>query len=88
MSSVGRAVSNAAPPQERREGYAFCAKDGFWFRPNYTDGKCPLCGAAAPGEAPPPSMLGRMGRSWLGLAGLALLSLVMLALVLVMYFRG
>ena len=84
MSSVGTAAS----PQERREGYAFCPEDGFWFRPNYTDGKCPLCGVAAPGAAPPESMLGRMGRSWFGLAGLALLSLVMLALVLFLYFSG
>ncbi len=88
MSSVGRTVSSAAPPQERRNGYAFCPEDGFWFRPNYTDGKCPLCGAAAPGEAPPASMLARMGRSWFGWAALALESLVMVALVLVLYFRG
>lgn len=88
MSSVGRAVSSAAPPQERHDDYALCPVDGFWFRPNYTDGKCPLCGTPAPGEAPPASMLAKMGRSWFGVAALALESLVMVALVLVLYFRG
>jgi hypothetical protein len=91
MSSVGRAVSGAAgrvlpQPRARTDGYAFCRKDGFWFRPSYTEGKCPLCGEVAPGGAPP-SLLRRMNRSWLGLAGLAVESLGMLALVLFLYFR-
>jgi len=93
MSSVGRAVSSATahvlPRQrDRHDGYAFCAEDGFWFRPSYTEGKCPLCGEVAPGGAPPAPMLVRMDRSWLGLGLLALESLGMLALVLVMYFKG
>ncbi len=92
MSSVGRVVSAAAgrlPARSRnRDGYALCAEDGFWFRPSYTGGKCPLCGEVAPGGAPPAPLLVRMDRSWLGLAGLALESLGMLALVLFMYFRG
>ena len=93
MSSVGRAVSGAAGrllarPQARRDGYAFCAEDSFWFRPSYTDGKCPLCGKVAPGGAPPLPRLRRIDRSWFGIAGLALESLGMLALVLFMYFRG
>jgi len=93
VTSVGRTVSDAAGrlrprPQERGEGYACCPNDGFWFRPAYTEGKCPLCGEAAPGGAPPPPLLGRFDRSWLGAAGLALESLGMLALVLFMYFRG
>lgn len=85
MSSVGRAVSTSTPAESRRAGYAFCPVDSFWFRPSYTDGKCPLCGEVVDAEAAPVTML---GRSWYGLAGLALLSLVMLALVLVMYIRG
>ena len=93
MSSVGRAVSGAAGrllarPQARRDGYALCADDGFWFRPSYTEGKCPLCGEVAPGGAPPLPLLLRTDRSWLGMAGLALESLGMLALVLFMYFKG
>lgn len=93
MSSVGRAVSGAtgrllARPQARRDGYVFCAEDGFWFRPSYTEGRCPLCGKVAPGGAPPISRLRRTDRSWLGMAGLALESLAMLTLVLVMYFKG
>ena len=93
MSSVGTAVSGAADrllarPRGRRDDYAFCPEDGFWFRPTYTEGKCPLCGEAAPGGAPPLPLLLRSDRSWLGLAALALESLGMLALVLLMYFKG
>jgi hypothetical protein len=93
VSSVGRTVSATAGrllarPKERREGYVACANDGFWFRPAYTEGKCPLCGEVAPGGAPPLPLFLRSDRSWLGLAGLALESLVMLALVLFMYFQA
>jgi hypothetical protein len=92
VSSVGRTVNGAvgrllARPHERRDGYAFCPEDSFWFRPSYTEGKCPLCGAVAPGGVPPVRRLQR-DRSWLGMAGLAVESLVMLALVLFMYFKG
>ena len=75
-------------PSSDRDGYAFCATDAFWFRPAYTEGKCPLCGEVAPGGAPPEPRWRRMDRSWFGLAGLALESLVMLALVVFMYFKG
>ena len=93
MISVARTVSGAAGrllarPRERRDDYAFCPEDSFWFRPTYTEGKCPLCGAVAPGGAPPLPLLRRTDRSWLGMAGLALESLGMLALVLFMYFKG
>jgi hypothetical protein len=93
VSSLGRAVSVAARrvparPQGRRDGYVFCSGDRFWFRPAYTDGKCPLCGNVASGGAPPLPLLRRMDRSWFGMAGLALESLAMLALVLFMYFKG
>jgi hypothetical protein len=93
VSSVGRTVSGAAGrlrgrPRERSDGYAFCTKDGFWFRPSYTEGKCPLCGEVAPVEHSALPRLARIDRSWLGVGGLALESLVMVALVLFMYFRG
>jgi len=93
MNGVGRTVSGAAGrlrarPRERRADYACCPNDGFWFRPAYTEGKCPLCGEVAPGGAPPPPLLQRLDRSWLGMAGLALESLGMLTLVLLMYFKG
>lgn len=84
----GAADRLRARPDEHREGYAFCADDNFRFRPAYTNGRCPLCGAVAPGGAPPARRARLAERSWLGLAGLALESLVMLTLVLVMYFRG
>jgi hypothetical protein len=77
-----------ARPRERSDGYALCPEDGFWFRPSYTEGKCPLCGEVAPGGAPPLPLLRRMDRSWLGMAALALESLGMLVLVLFMYFKG
>jgi len=93
MSSVGRAVSGAAGrlrarPQERRDDYAFCPEDRFWFRPSYTEGKCPLCGTVPPGGATSAPLWQRKDRSWYGVAALALESLGMLALVLFMYFRG
>jgi len=77
-----------ARPRDRTDGYAFCREDRFWFRPSYTEGRCPLCGMRAPnGAAPSPRPAG-LDRSWLGIGGLALLSLAMSALVLYMYFRG
>jgi hypothetical protein len=91
VSSVGSAVSGAAGrllarPRERRDEYVFCAKDGFWFRPPYTEGKCPLCGEVVPGGAASLPLLVRADRFLLGIAAVALVSLVMSALVLYMYF--
>lgn len=90
MIGIGRTVSGAAGrlfarPEARHEGYAFCSQDGFWFRPAYTEGKCPLCGTVALGGAPPPRWR-QLDRSWFGVAALALESAVMLGLVLFMYF--
>lgn len=70
-----------------RDDFAYCPEDSYWFRPAYTGGKCPLCGAVAAGGAPPP-LLVRMDRSWLGVALFAFWSLSMSALVLFMYFAG
>jgi hypothetical protein len=93
VSSVARAVSGAAGrvlPQRRGryDEYVLCPEDRYWFRPAYTEGKCPLCGEVAPGGVPPAPLLRRMDRSWFGVAGLAVESLCMLALVLFMYFKG
>ena len=85
MSSVRRLLPR---PRGRTDGYVRCREDGFWFRPSYTEGKCPLCGEVAPGGAPPLPRMARMDRSWFGMAGLALESLAMLVLVLLMYFKG
>jgi hypothetical protein len=85
VSSVGRLL---ARPQRRRDDYVLCPEDRFWFRPTYTDGTCPLCGAAAPGGAPPLPLLRRMDRSRLAMVGLTLESLAMLAFVVFMYFKG
>jgi hypothetical protein len=81
MSSVATA---------RSDGYVLCPEDGFWFRPAYTDGRCPLCGEAAPSGAQPTSLVRRLDldRSWFGMAGLAVESLLMLTLVLVMYLHS
>ena len=69
-----------------RDDYALCPEDGYWFRPRYTDGKCPLCGRVVAGGAPEPPLFARVDRSWFGLGFLALESLGMIVLVLVMYF--
>jgi hypothetical protein len=84
-------VSTVAAGTRRRrdrDDYAFCSEDGFWFRPAYTDGKCPLCGEDAPAGAPRLPLLLRSDRSWLGVVILTLESLGMLTLVLLMYFKG
>ena len=89
VASVRGAVTRMLPrPRERDEGFAFCREDAFWFRPAYTEGKCPLCGEVAPGGVPELPLLLRADRSWLGLAGLAVESLGMLALVMFMYFHS
>lgn len=75
-------------PRARTDGYVFCPEDGFWFRPAYTDGTCPLCGEVVPGGAASLPRLARIDRSWLGVGALAVESLAMIALVLVLYFRG
>jgi hypothetical protein len=72
----------------RHDHYALCPQDGLWFRPLYTEGKCPLCGEAAPGEEQALPLLLRIDRFGLGLAALALSSLAMAALVLFTYFRA
>jgi hypothetical protein len=74
-------------PRGRHEDYAFCPDDRYWFRPTYTEGKCPLCGKVVPGGAPAP-LFARIDRSWFGLGLLALESLGMMALVLFMYFES
>lgn len=89
MSSLGGVAGRVlARPRDRDDDYAFCAEDRFWFRPRYTEGRCPLCGAIVPGGAPPPPLLARVDRAWLGLAVLAFVSMAMSALVLFMYLKG
>ncbi|HET7567852.1 MAG TPA: hypothetical protein VFJ91_07670 [Gaiellaceae bacterium] len=89
--SVGKAMLETADrlfagSRGRPDGYVLCTTDGFWFRPPYTDGKCPLCGEIAPGGAPPPPLLLRLDRFTLGVGFLAVASAAMSILVLVMYF--
>jgi hypothetical protein len=74
--------------RRRRDQYALCPQDGLWFRPLYTEGKCPLCGEAAPGDEESLPLLLRVDRFGLGLATLAVSSLAMVVLVLFMYFRA
>ncbi|HET8892744.1 MAG TPA: hypothetical protein VFM96_01420 [Gaiellaceae bacterium] len=93
MNIVAQAVSRTAGrllarPRGRVDEYAFCAEDRYWFRPAYTKGKCPLCGAVAPGGGPAPPLLVRMDRSWIGLALFTFVSVGMSALVLFMYFAA
>jgi hypothetical protein len=81
-------VAIRSPIRRREDRYALCPEDGFWFRPLYTGGKCPLCGEPAPGGEPPLPLLLRIDRFWLGMAALTLCSLAMATLVLLMYFRA
>lgn len=67
-------------------GYALCPNDRFWFRPAYTEGRCPLCGEVAAGGEPPLPLLLRLDGFLLGLAIVTLVSVGMSALVLFMYF--
>lgn len=80
-------VSLPGRPRARRDEFALCQQDGFWFRPAYTGGTCPVCGEPAPGGTPVPPFAARVGRTWLGVAMLALESLVMAAFVLFLYFH-
>jgi hypothetical protein len=72
----------------RHDHYALCPQDRQWFPPLYTEGKCPLCGEATPGEEESLPLLLRVDRFDLGLAALAVSSLAMVVLVLFMYFRA
>ena len=92
MSSVTRTVSGFADrliprAHARYDDYVLCPEDSFWYRPAYTEGRCPLCGEVSPTGVPQMPLLRRMDRSWFGVAALALESVAMLALVLVMYYR-
>jgi hypothetical protein len=85
---VSEAAGRLRPgAREDHDDYVLCAKDSFWFRPAYTEGRCPLCGEVASGGAPAPPLFARMDRSWLGLGVLALESVGMATLVLFMYFK-
>jgi len=71
------------------DDYVLCPDDWFWFRPLYTDGKCPLCGEVAPGggAAALPLLL-RADRFLIGMAGVALVSVAMSAFVLYAYLSA
>ena len=74
--------------KKHRAGYAICPEDGFWFRPLYTGGACPLCGQAVAGGTPRLPLSVRLDRFWFGMAALVLASAGMSALVLYMYFTS
>jgi len=92
VSSVRTSVGGAAVRvrgqlRRRQERYVVCPVDGFLFRPLYTSGVCPLCGATPGPEEPPPlPYLVRFDRFRTGVFALALVSAVMSALVLYTYF--
>jgi hypothetical protein len=80
------AVHLPARLKRQRGGYAICPEDGFWFRPLYTGGTCPLCGASVANGSPRLPLIVRADRFWLGMAMLTLVSVGMSTLVLLMYF--
>lgn len=69
--------------------YTFCPADRFWFRPMYTDGRCPLCGEVVPGggAAALPLLL-RADRFLIGMTGVALVSVATSAFVLYAYLSA
>ncbi|HLX32705.1 MAG TPA: hypothetical protein VKR79_08040 [Gaiellaceae bacterium] len=77
----------AARLRGHRDRYAVCPEDGFWFRPVYTGGKCPLCGEEVVGGPPRLPFLVGLDRFWVAMAALVLSAIAMSALVLVLYFR-
>ncbi len=92
MSAVAGSVRGTAgrllsPLRGRGDRYAVCPEDGFWFRPLYPGGKCPLCGEPAPSGAQPLPFLVRVDRFLVGMAVLTLVSLGMCGLVLYLFFR-
>ncbi|MGH3009003.1 MAG: hypothetical protein ACRDLM_06300 [Gaiellaceae bacterium] len=86
-STRGAAGRLLAPLRGRGDSYAVCPEDGFWFRPLYTSGKCPLCGEKVSSGAPRLPLLLRADRFFLAMGALALVSLVMCGLVLYLFFR-
>ena len=80
-------MSAAAPPVTRA-GYALCADDRFWFRPAYTDGKCPLCGEYATGGVPELSWWARIDRMTIAMTALVVAAVAMTVLVLVTYYKA
>jgi hypothetical protein len=91
MSTVATARGAAgrliAPLRGRGDSYAVCPEDGFWFRPVYTGGKCPLCGEKLASGAPRLPLLLRIDRFVLAMGALGLVSLAMCGLVLYLFFR-
>lgn len=82
MSTLAWNAARILRPLRRRPSRAYCELDSWSFDPRYTDGKCPICGWAAP-DAPNAPMWLILARhfEW-QLAGLAAL-MVVLALLAV-----
>lgn len=86
-SALGGAAGRVrAGLRGRGEHYALCPQDGFFFRPLYTDGKCPLCGEVIADESSRLPLLMRFDRFRFGMTMLVAVWIVMSALVLVVYF--
>jgi hypothetical protein len=71
-----------------REAKAICPVDAWAFRPQYTEGRCPLCGWEAPGvvvRLPVSRRIDFFG--WMAL-GMILLSVAMAVIVAVIYARA
>jgi len=72
----------------RGDDYVLCPEDGSWFRPLYTDGRCPLCGEPVADEVRELPLLLRLDGFRIGIGALVVTSLGMGALVLYTYFSG
>jgi hypothetical protein len=70
----------SAAATQRSASRAFCELDQWSFDPRYTDGKCPICGWAAPGASTAPAWLAVTRKFEWELLGLLLLAVVLVIL--------
>lgn len=67
---------------------AHCPTDDFDFRPQYTNGRCPLCGWRPEGKRIDPPRLAHVDWFWPALIMMLALSVLMAILVFVAYARA
>ena len=92
MSAVvgrfGRGLAELRARRERRAGaeaLAVCPTDSWAFRPQYTDGHCPLCGWEPPGTIVRLPLSRRVDTFGWMLIALVAVSIVMLVVVSIAY---
>ena len=79
-----RALPGLRRPEEVE---AHCPIDDWTFAPQFTDGRCPLCGWRPEGKRVEPPRLSRVDWFWPSMTLMLVLSVVMAILVIVAYTR-